>query len=274
MQQVPRHTYGACQVGWLLNGLGVAELEVTAELQQSRVVGSAGCVAKSDHSEHQLHLPSRSAHPEIRGLGADCSKHSVTNDLALQPISAGCQRQLLNFVQTQCAWHRSAPLQTKKKGSLAASMTKEEFEHMLELIQGELDTMFCEDDGVEWRFSWDNASAHLTDKQLPAWLSADMKWYLPKYSPDMHKVIEHFFHRLKKDFLREVAQRKTRLTPEAAQSLLRRVAMAMPKEHIAKDVRSLKYTYQAIAADLGKVMLSNGRVILGSGGGYPQAHLR
>jgi hypothetical protein len=113
----------------------------------------------------------------------------------------------------------------------------------------------------------------MTDRELPDWLIG-RKWALPVRSPDMHKVIEHFFHRLKVDFNVAVLRYPGRLDPIKAQTLLRKVVAKMRAADISKDVKSLPLTYHAIAADKGSVFRVGGREVKGSGGGWPESRLR
>jgi hypothetical protein len=153
-------------------------------------------------------------------------------------------------------------------------MTKEEFTHMLQLIRQEMEATNKLEAGEKWRYSWDNASVHLRDDEVPDMIKSGLKWALPPWSPDMHKVIEHFFHRLKEDFWIALARRGKPITTKQAQDLLRKLARDMPVEYISKDVMSLKYTYSVIAAPEGSPVKVNGDDLVGTGGWYPAPHLR
>lgn len=153
-------------------------------------------------------------------------------------------------------------------------MTKEEGLDHLSCILNQLEAK-----GIpkqEMYLSWDNAHANPTAADL-LHIGVDPTKRLPlsAYSPDIHKVIEHFFHRLKVAF-REARLHYPQITTarEAAQ-LLRMLASNMPQEHIEKDAETLKLTYQIIATDKGvKFTGADGKEHVGTGGDWAPRRYR
>ena len=122
--------------------------------------------------------------------------------------------------------------------------------------------------------SFDNASihtAHTNAGHLPPGVTQRA---LPARSPDLHKVIEHTFGRLKPRVAAAVYNACARagtaeLMNSAVRSIversLREVAMA---DMISKDCESLKTTLQIVAHDKGELFTLDERVLEGTGGDW------
>ncbi len=102
---------------------------------------------------------------------------------------------------------------------------------------------------------------------------------IPPHSPDFNKPIEHVFHQIK-DKLREKLYGCTEVvTAEKVQQWILEIwgdhQCGIRTASIAKDVKSLKKTYLAVATDKDvEVEHDDGSLVLGSGGDYPAADLR
>ena len=129
--------------------------------------------------------------------------------------------------------------------------------------------------------SYDNAGAHNGHEALLRTLGLQ-RVPLSPHSPDIHKVIEHTFARFKRR-VAELLYAQLPQLPEGRRPSLAVVAKvvadalkaAATRDAIAGDVASLPHTLQIIATErLQEVELSNGRVVLGSGGDWPPKGFR
>lgn len=101
------------------------------------------------------------------------------------------------------------------------------------------------------RYSFDNASAHWSVEALERLhIVGDVRFPLPAKSPDMHKVIEHMFGRLKpafKDWMYHHPAPRTAVEYMAAvEHLFWHDPAVAAKDVIEKDVASLHGTYEQV----------------------------
>lgn len=97
-----------------------------------------------------------------------------------------------------------------------------------------------------------------------------------KYSPDMHKPIEHAWAQLKKEVEKQLLQPRAReLTAADAQALVRKCFFGLSRAGIFKDVCSLPVTYCVIAGERGSsVQGPDGADHTGTGGDWPPREYR
>jgi len=181
------------------------------------------------------------------------SKHNTGEDAQLvdpKPLVMGVvQRRQRPRLQSQ----RRPPhaLQTKRDTE-AKGMVKQEFMDNMECIITKALEQGGRREGLT--FSWDRVHVNATDAEMAQLgLELAQRLALSPYSPDMHKVIEHFIHRLKQGFFTALRTRPMYYHPWQMQRLLRSVFMSMPREHILADTHTLKLTYQLIAHEAGEV---------------------
>lgn len=130
--------------------------------------------------------------------------------------------------------------------------------------------------GTRFLYSLDHAPNNVTPADLLDRMNSDPTDVapLPRYSPDAHKVVEHFINRLEACFYQACARSTDVHTPADLQRVLRTTFYAMPAEPIEKDVASLPLTYRAISTPAGKAFTVEGKRYFGSGGGWPAQGLR
>ena len=123
---------------------------------------------------------------------------------------------------------------------------------------------------VQAYVSWDNNNIHkIADFGRMSVLPHE-KLPLAEYMPDGHKVIEHFFARLKSKIMEEVYRMGSELTAASAQQLVLNACFQSSQQAIYKDVQSLPLTYKVIATTKGHQFLdATGKVHTGSGGDWP-----
>lgn len=97
-----------------------------------------------------------------------------------------------------------------------------------------------------------------------------------KYSPDMHKPIEHAWAQLKKEVEKQLLQPCAReLTAARAQALVRDCFFGLSRAGILKDVCSLPVTYCVIAGERGSKVEGPDRAEhTGTGGDWPPREYR
>ena len=97
-----------------------------------------------------------------------------------------------------------------------------------------------------------------------------------KYSPDMHKPIEHAWGWLKHSVQQQLLAPKAKpLTALAAQQLVYDPWLRLPKAGVLKDVETLPLTYMVICGDAGEAAFDdNGNPHTCSGGDWPERAYR
>lgn len=137
-------------------------------------------------------------------------------------------------------------------------------------------------DSDELWVSFDNAKIHNSNTvQLPAGVR---RIPLSAYSPDIHKVIEHCFGRMKPHLYEKVGDAcylkgKPRLTNNELRPLVNEsLKYATQQEWVAADVRSLRLTLEIIRTPKDqRFMFQHGSQfveLVGSGGGWPKKGYR
>lgn len=159
----------------------------------------------------------------------------------------------------------------------AKRMTKEEFETIMAKWVGMIKHWHFAAFGRMPKFSYDNNHSQGFASLARMGLTPQDVVPLATYSPDMHKVIEHAFGRLKPMLHKRLYEHGfPALNPLAAQELVKHTFLhGISKESIANDVGSLPQTYYAIALPQGVVGLGpDGQLHQGTGGDYPPRALR
>lgn len=102
--------------------------------------------------------------------------------------------------------------------------------------------------GEKWRYSMDNDRVHVGADLTKVGIMEEDRFELPELSSDMHKVVEHIHAWLQAHMqLWLEKQDDEKLTVEECKAELTRLfEQVLTKEQIAKDVKSLKETYQAV----------------------------
>jgi hypothetical protein len=139
-------------------------------------------------------------------------------------------------------------LQTQE-GHPAQSMTAQEFADCMEAVKTKAElfksqhaALFAED--AEFVYSYDNAKIHTSAEKsgllAEKGITESNSWALPTYSPDIHKVIEHVFGRLKPKF-QEWLNCQTQYYHVAVYKakVMQILAEVTPANQIEADVRSL-----------------------------------
>ena len=128
--------------------------------------------------------------------------------------------------------------------------------------------------GVKPLLSFDNASIHKAVAEGGRLPAAVERLKLPARSPDLHKVIEHTFGRLKPavheavfDACREASTAD--LPPTRVRALLERTLNSVAgAEQIAADCNSLKTTLRIVGTDRNVAFQHAGRELVGTGGDW------
>ena len=96
--------------------------------------------------------------------------------------------------------------------------------------------------------SYDNPAIHkaAAEELEAAGFDQKDKLFLPEYSPDIHKVVEHVHGQIKQEFRRRLAKDTRLKSPEQMVRLLKSVFNGIKAESIKKDVLSLYATFDAI----------------------------
>jgi hypothetical protein len=166
--------------------------------------------------------------------------------LLFRPPSNDCSRQGVHRLLLR------GILQVKK-GRMkvpARSMTRKEFGKHINNAQRALAKLGLDADRVQAKlfWSWDNASVN--------WTLADMvendwdptcRLPLSRYSPDMHKVIEHCMAHIKRELRRFARQCPELCTPAMLQKKAEQAFFSIDPDSIRRDVESLETTYKVIA---------------------------
>lgn len=154
-------------------------------------------------------------------------------------------------------------------------MTTEEFEDIITVMWPDVKRQLAEK-GYAAKLSYDNAQQQRTADLARMGVQPGEKVDLPPYSPDMHKVIEHTFHRLKKAVYNYLYTLGREATSEDVQEAVRICFMLEAEaETIKKDSDSLIDTYRCIAAGKDEEWEDrHGNRHLGSGGNWPPAKYR
>lgn len=163
----------------------------------------------------------------------------------------------------------------------ARGCTREEFKSVLACVAAQLREEYKKGRLAElptW-LSFDNPSIHnLRDEDFPAGFH---RVPLSKYSPDIHKVIEHTFARWKTEvhglIYRECVLRGiTEPSILQLQSILERALATVTKPAtIAADQATLPVTLRMIATAAGQEFtMPDGRQYSGTGGNWAREHWR
>lgn len=125
--------------------------------------------------------------------------------------------------------------------------------------------------------SLDHANNNITEEELIQHLggwSTD-RVPLPRYSPDVHQVVEHFIGRLKQQFWQLVsAEARYQQSPATLQQAMRVAFYNMPAAPIERDCETLPATWRVIAAEKGAKVWIRGQLYDGTGGDWPVRALR
>ena len=167
----------------------------------------------------------------------------------------------------------------------AKSTTKEEIQDIIKLwwpkAQEEMEKL-----GLKPLLSMDNIKI-----QKAAKVAGIKRWdkvTLPPYSPDMHKVVEHFIGNLKGALHKRLYRSSSKITSKLVQELLREIfyckhsvpekAAAMleaSKSSLDADSNDLVNTYKPISMEEGAECVNEkGHVVRGVGGGWPKGTVR
>lgn len=155
-------------------------------------------------------------------------------------------------------------LQTKgKKPHPARSVTQAEWEDIMVEFMAAANKVAATPEWKELtggrggpRYSFDGASAHWSVEILERLgIVGDVRFPLPAKSPDMHKVIEHVFGRLKPQFrdwlYHHPAKREVAAYMAEVERLFWKVPAVAGKDVIDGDVQSLHGTYEKVIAAKG-----------------------
>ena len=168
-------------------------------------------------------------------------------------------------------WHACCLQTVKSKFTKdAKTTTREEFEDNVRMFWTVAKGVIARFGPLQAYVSWDNNKIQKTANLDRMGVLPHEKLPLAEYMPDGHKIIEHFFARLKGKVMEEVYKRATDLTPGSAQQLVLDAFFHSSTKAIYKDVLSLPLTYRVIATPKGSQFLdAKGRVHTGSGGDWP-----
>lgn len=163
--------------------------------------------------------------------------------------------------------------QTKASGYSedAKGTTQEEFEDIMYTAVQHADRVMP---GA--LFSWDNNTIQAGADLKRMGLTASRVLPLSRYSPDMHKVIEHAINQHKYIIHNQLMQPRARqLTTEQFQELVYDSWFKIKQAAIEADVRSLPITYHIISTDRGVMSEGpDGPFYQGSGGDWPDKRFR
>jgi hypothetical protein len=149
-------------------------------------------------------------------------------------------------------------------------MTRQEMKDYVRIIKTQMEGYTKPKGG--WLYSWDNAPNNMRTFEMPeVGLTAESRFELPPYGPDLHKAIEHPMNFLKRGFKADATALGRAGTPEEYQQMLRHVFESMSQEQVAADVATLPRTYLAVATDKGvKAKVAGTQLVVeGSGGDWP-----
>ena len=151
-------------------------------------------------------------------------------------------------------------------------MTKLEFEAIMARKVPAIQLLHLTNYGKWPKFSWDNNRTQGFANLANMGLKGVDQVPLATYSPDMHKVIEHVFGRLKPMVQKELlSEGLPALDTVAAQQLVKRLFLNnITTESIANDVASLPKAYFVIKLEKGVTAVGpDGHLHEGVEGDYP-----
>jgi hypothetical protein len=164
-------------------------------------------------------------------------------------------------------------LQTKNSGYTvdANGTTQEEFEDII--AKAVQQAAILMPDAV---FSWDKNKIQAGAELKRMGLAGNRVLPLSRYSPDMHKVIEHAIHQHKYIVHKQLLQPAGRqLIVREFQKLVKDSWFNIKQQGIEADVRSLPITYHIISTPKGVMSEGpDGRFYQGSGGDWPDKRFR
>lgn len=151
----------------------------------------------------------------------------------------------------------------------AAKTTRKEFEDNMR-VMAILARFKMQQYGLSPLFSWDNNIIQATASLQGMGISPGEQLPLGAYMPDAHKVIEHFFARLKAAVQLRCYQlgSTVQMSPQLAQQIVKECFVQMPQQAIAADVKSLPLTYAVIAHN-GPFIWVDGTQHTGVDGAWP-----
>jgi hypothetical protein len=154
-------------------------------------------------------------------------------------------------------------------------MTTEEFEDVILCMWPGVKKKL-QDGGYKAVLSYDNVASQAGAILRSMGLTDAERVNLPPYSPDMHKIIEHTFHRLKDEVYKHCYAFGTEISATELQSIVRAAfAVVASRETIRADSCSLVDTYRCIATPKDQEWIDRkGHRHLGSGGDWPPYQLR
>jgi hypothetical protein len=159
----------------------------------------------------------------------------------------GCCLELLQLI---CSFVACVHLQTANSGYTvdAAKTTRKEFEDNMCAMSFMARGVMMQH-GMSPLFSWDNNIIQATASLQAMAILAEEQLPLGAYMPDAHKVIEHFFARLKAAVQLRCYQlgSTVKMSPQLAQQIVQECFYQMPQQSIAADVKGLPLTYAVIA---------------------------
>lgn len=157
----------------------------------------------------------------------------------------------------------------------AKSTTRQEFVDLMKAVVTKATSQMGE---LEMKplFSYDNNSIQQVPNMGEMGLRESDRLPLSRYSPDMHKPIEHVFAQLKKKLEWELLQpRAHALTPHEAQALVGKCFKSISTESIFYDVCSLPLTYFVVSRGQGVLAMGpDGEAHVCSGGNWPARQYR
>jgi hypothetical protein len=157
----------------------------------------------------------------------------------------------------------------------AKSTTRDEFVDLMKALvpkaRAEMGQL-----GLQPLFSYDNNRIQQVPDMGVMGLREDERLPLSRYSPDMHKAIEHVFAQLKQKVEWQLLQpRAQALTPLAAQQLVGHCFESIEARSIFLDACSLPATYFVISGVEGLLAEGpDGRPHICSGGKWPARQYR
>lgn len=162
------------------------------------------------------------------------------------------------------------PESEKPKAASAA-----DFKHIVEVLAAQAVRRLSAA-GVQGEpvLSFDNASIHTSYARAGPMPRGVTRHVLPARSPDLHKVVEHTFGRLKPCVAEDVfdacaAANTAELSPSAVRGIVERSLREVAKaDIISKDCESLKTTLRIVARAKGEAFMVGSTVLSGTGGDW------
>lgn len=209
---------------------------------------------------------------------AECEDAYNLPCIAIKHSDALCQ-PLISLDNLSCVCHVLSLLDMQTKASRytkeAQSTTTEEFQDIMKVLVNYTQEAM-KDSGFEPMYSWDNNKIQAVANLQVMGITQEDKLPLSKYSPDLHKVIEHAFAQLKNRVRHALLQPcATAMTPAQAQRLVGSCFQSIPTEAIFADVCSLPTTYLVVSGGQGEVKLgADQQYHVCSGGDWPERQYR